>query len=266
MIDESTTCYPPPQSSSEEEQQQSCPRLNPLNLPVSSHNQGHGERRVSTEEKTTDKVAPVELLESPVGTPAPAPPVTPQIPSPIIKRLFSLDLTAQLDKYFCLNERGSSIRQEVQAGVISFFALSYVMVLIPRICAPGGVPIPSSMAGTILSIVVSSCLLGLLSNLPLVAGPTAGVASYFATSMTAGEDIPDQAIPIELSTEHAVNALVLAGCVMLVLSILNIPCVIYRWIPGSVKNAMPSGLGLLLSLIGFQGIGLVVPHAFTGIC
>ncbi|MDN6460477.1 MAG: NCS2 family permease, partial [Corynebacterium flavescens] len=38
-----------------------------------------------------------------------------------------------LDKYFKISERGSSVGTEVRAGVVSFFAMAYIILLNPLI-------------------------------------------------------------------------------------------------------------------------------------
>jgi AGZA family xanthine/uracil permease-like MFS transporter len=43
-----------------------------------------------------------------------------------------------VDKYFQISERGSSIGQEIRGGLVTFFAMSYIIVLNPLIL--GAIP------------------------------------------------------------------------------------------------------------------------------
>lgn len=175
-----------------------------------------------------------------------------------------------LDRFFCISERGSTVKQEVTAGVIVFLTASYVLIVISTLCEDAGVPFDASVLGVAFSIATTSCLIGLSANLPLMGGPSSAVTSYFITDMTAsqeaiGNDDDDAPVPTNLTTQHAVTSLLLAGFFMLLLSFLNVPSWVYKIIPGPVKHAFPCGLGLLLAFIAYDTIGLTNFSDLTGL-
>ncbi|WP_432196186.1 hypothetical protein [Streptomyces sp. bgisy027] len=45
-----------------------------------------------------------------------------------------------VDRYFSLSARGSTWRREISAGISTFLALSYIVVVNPAILSQGGIP------------------------------------------------------------------------------------------------------------------------------
>jgi AGZA family xanthine/uracil permease-like MFS transporter len=166
----------------------------------------------------------------------------------------------QLDTFFKITERGSTIRTEIVAGFVNFIANAYLLVIVPQLLQNGGVDPRLSVTGFVVSTFVSSTLLGLASNLPVAAGPGLGCAAYFAYGLS--KTPPGLG---EGGTDWCLTTCLASGAAMTALALLNVPSTVFAWFPGSVKDAMPVGLGLLLSLCGFQEMKLVVPDAKTGL-
>lgn len=177
-----------------------------------------------------------------------------------------------LDNYFLISKRGSTLETEIWAGFINFVANSYLLVLIPQILKNGDLDPKASFSGFIVATVVSSVLLGALANLPIPAGPGLGCATYFAFTLaqtngdivdggpTNGDFVDGGPNPV-----HAITIAFIAGFCMLALSLLHIPTKVFDLVPCCVKDAMPIGLGLLLSFCGLQQIRLVIPTSDTGV-
>ena len=45
-----------------------------------------------------------------------------------------------LDRYFRITERGSTISREVRGGIVTFFSMSYILVLNPAILSKSSPP------------------------------------------------------------------------------------------------------------------------------
>lgn len=165
-----------------------------------------------------------------------------------------------LDAYFHVSARGSTLRTEFLAGFVNFVANSYLLVLIPRILERGGVPPAAATTSFVISTALGSLILGLLANLPVPVGPGLGCAAFFAYGMTGTGETTDFRV-----TQNGITVCFSAALAMTLLSVLDVPRNIFGAVPDSVKSAMPVGLGLLLSLCGFQHLGLVVSDPYTGV-
>lgn len=74
----------------------------------------------------------------------------------------------KLTKFFKLSERKTTVRTEVIAGITTFMAMAYILMVNPGMFAE----LPDASFGavyiaTALSAVIGTVLIGLLANLPL---------------------------------------------------------------------------------------------------
>ena len=155
-------------------------------------------------------------------------------------------LAERVDKFFKITERGSTLRIELWAAVANFTANAYLLVLVPELLAAAGVKRSASLFGFVVATFVSSSIVGLVGNLPVAMGPGTGAATYFSIHF-AGSD-----------PRLGLTVCFLSGVLMFLLAAFNLPRRLFDYCPFSVKNAMPMGLGLYLSLCGLQKLGIVV--------
>ena len=153
-----------------------------------------------------------------------------------------------LERYFKVYERGSTFRREMFAGLVNFLANAYLLVVIPQMLGHGTPEIPKDvfLFGLAVSSCVTSICLGLLSNLPVPAGCGVACAAYFAYSLA--NDFPRG------KATFASTTCLMAGALMSVMAICGLSWRLFRLIPDSVKEAMPVGLGFMLTLCGFQQV------------
>ena len=77
-----------------------------------------------------------------------------------------------LDRYFRISERGSTVATEVRAGVVTFFAMAYIVLLNPLILGTGEdsagtvLGIPQVAAATALVAGIMCILFGVVANYP----------------------------------------------------------------------------------------------------
>mmetsp|Transcript_22680 Transcript_22680/g.33817 ORF Transcript_22680/g.33817 Transcript_22680/m.33817 type:complete len:584 (+) Transcript_22680:47-1798(+) len=165
-----------------------------------------------------------------------------------------------VDKFFRVSERGSTLRTEVSAGVINFVANAYLLVLMPHILHQGGIGMEVGITAFVVSTALGSLLVGLIANLPVPVGPGLGCAAFFAYGLTGSHKTEDFK-----TTQMGITCCFIAGLAMIALSLFGLPGRVFGVVPKCVKDAMPIGLGLLLSLCGFQQMGLVVSDPYTGV-
>src|SRR5277367_1288750 len=85
-----------------------------------------------------------------------------------------------LDRFFKIGESGSTISREVVAGLTTFAAMSYVIVVNPEIVSAAGMNRESLIIVTILASIIGSLLMGLSANLPVGLAPGMGGNVIFA--------------------------------------------------------------------------------------
>ncbi len=150
---------------------------------------------------------------------------------------------------FQLAERGSNVRQEVIAGLTTFLAMVYSVIVVPSMLSNAGFPADSVFIATCLVAGLGSILIGLWANAPMAIGCAISLTAFTAFSLVLGQGI---SIPV------ALGAIFLMGVVFTLVSVTGIRAWILRNLPSSIAHGAGIGIGLFLLLIAANGVGLVV--------
>lgn len=165
-----------------------------------------------------------------------------------------------LDRYFHISERGSTIGGEIRAGVVTFFAMAYIIILNPLIIGTGAdvegktLGIPQVAAATALAAGVMTIAFGLIARYPFGIATGLGINTLVAVTMVAGEG---------LTWEEAMGLVVLDGIVIVILAVSGFRTAVFEAIPAPMKAAMGVGIGMFIALIGLVDAGFVrrIPDA-----
>lgn len=159
-----------------------------------------------------------------------------------------------LERYFGLTARGTTVRTELVAGLTTFLAMAYIVVVNPSILSAGGVPMAGAAAATCLIAGLASIAMGLYANLPLAMAPGMGLNAYFAFTVVKGLGVPWQT---------ALGCVFLSGVVFLVLTLTGVRRLIVGAIPRPLLAAIAAGVGLFIAFIGLRDAGIVVGDPAT---
>jgi AGZA family xanthine/uracil permease-like MFS transporter len=175
-----------------------------------------------------------------------------------------------LSAYFGFDEHDTTLRREVLAGVTTFLTMSYIVVVNPSILADNpeipiqdGISIPGysypevvSMLAvvTIISAAVATLIMALYANRPFAQAPGLGLNAFFAFTVVGALGIPWQT---------ALAAVVVEGVIFIVLTAIGAREYVIRAFPEPVKFAVGTGIGLFLTVIGLQAMGIVVDDPET---
>ncbi len=162
----------------------------------------------------------------------------------------------KLDKYFKLTERGTTVRREVLAGLTTFLAMVYSVIVVPGMLGQAGFPHTAVFIATCLVAGFGSLLMGLWANLPMAIGCAISLTAFTAFSLVLGQQI---SIPV------ALGAVFLMGCLFTVISVTGIRSWILRNIPMGIAHGAGIGIGLFLLLIASNGVGLVIKNPLEGL-
>lgn len=153
--------------------------------------------------------------------------------------------------YLKIEERGSSVRQEVIAGLTTFLAMVYSLIVVPNMLSDAGFPAESVFIATCLVAGLGSILIGLWSNVPMAIGCAISLTAFTAFSLVLGQGI---SVPV------ALGAIFLMGVVFTLISVTGIRAWILRNLPISIAHGAGIGIGLFLLLIAANGVGLVIKN------
>lgn len=83
-----------------------------------------------------------------------------------------------LDNYFKITARGSTVRQEVLAGLTTFLAMVYSVIVVPGMLGKAGFPPAAVFVATCLVAGFGSLLMGLWANLPMAIGCAISLTAF----------------------------------------------------------------------------------------
>ncbi|WP_370426998.1 NCS2 family permease [Actinobacillus pleuropneumoniae] len=150
---------------------------------------------------------------------------------------------------FKFEERGTNTRQEIIAGLTTFLAMVYSVIVVPGMLSQAGFPAESVFIATCLVSGLGSILIGLWANAPMAIGCAISLTAFTAFSLVLGQGI---SIPV------ALGAIFLMGILFTLISVTGIRAWILRNLPASIAHGAGIGIGLFLLLIAANGVGLVV--------
>ena len=155
-----------------------------------------------------------------------------------------------MSNFFKVKEHGSTVRTEIMAGVTTFMAMAYIlMVNAGMFSSLGTVSYGAIYIATAISAVIGTVLIGLLSNLPLAQASGMGLNAFFVYTVC---------FTFGLSYANALVLVLVDGIVFVLLTVTGLRKMIFDAIPAAVKTAISAGIGLFIAFIGLQNAGIVV--------
>lgn len=161
-----------------------------------------------------------------------------------------------IDAFFGISARGSSTRQEMIAGLTTFLAMVYSVIVVPGMLSKAGFPPGPVFVATCLVSGLGSLLMGLWANLPMAVGCAISLTAFTAFSLVLGQNIP---VPV------ALGAVFMMGVIFTAISITGIRSWILRNLPSGIAHGTGIGIGLFLLLIAANGVGLVIKNPIAGL-
>ena len=161
-----------------------------------------------------------------------------------------------MEKFFKVKEHGSTVRTEVVAGITTFMAMAYILMVNAGMFATleGQVTYGAIYVSTAISAVIGTVAIGLLANLPLAQAPGMGLNAFFVYTVCLG---------FGFTYANALVCVLVDGLVFILLTVTGLRKIIFNSIPKEVKTAISAGIGLFIAFIGMQNAGLVVDDGAT---
>ena len=158
-----------------------------------------------------------------------------------------------LDAFFHITERGSTISREVRGGVVTFFAMAYILVVNPSILSAalpqdGSITAPGVAAGTALVAGIMTILMGVVANYPLALAAGMGLNAIVAFTLVLGAN---------LTFQEAMGLIFWEGILITVLVLTGFREAVFRAVPYQIKTAISVGIGLFVSLVGLVNAGII---------
>ena len=161
-----------------------------------------------------------------------------------------------LKKYFEFEKHGTNMKTEVLAGVTTFMTMAYILFVNPQILstAMGKEAFDSLVAVTALAAGITTIIMGVYARKPFALAPGMGLNAYFAYTVAP-----------KYGWEVALAAVFVEGIIFIILSLTKVRSAIIHAIPLSQKYEVGAGIGLFLTFIGLNNVGLLTAVTKEGI-
>ncbi|MDD1686784.1 NCS2 family permease [Methanoregula sp.] len=158
-------------------------------------------------------------------------------------------IAEQVDRIFRFSEHHTTLRQEVLAGIVTFIAVAYIIIVNPAILKAAGIPYEACMAATILSAAFGCAVMGVYANRPFAIATYVGENAFVAYTVVGVLHYPWQT---------ALGAVFLSGLLLSLLTLSGWRSIMSSAVPASLKYSFAAGIGLFLAFIGFVDSGIVI--------
>ncbi|MDN6768945.1 MAG: NCS2 family permease [Bifidobacterium mongoliense] len=153
-----------------------------------------------------------------------------------------------MEHFFHLKENGTSVPTEIAAGLTTFFAMSYIIVVNPQILSQTGMPWGGVFLATIIAAVIGTLVMGLFANVPYAQAAGMGLNAFFTYTVCFGLGFPWQ---------QTLCMVFLCGLINIIITVTKIRKMIITAIPPVLQHAIGGGIGLFVAYVGMLNVGLI---------
>ncbi len=149
---------------------------------------------------------------------------------------------------FKLKENGTTVGREVIAGLTTFFAMAYIIVVNPTLLSKSGMEWGAVFLATIISAIIGTLVMGLVANVPYAQAPGMGLNAFFVYTVCLG---------LGFTWQQALSMVFICGLFNILITVTKIRKSIIKSIPRSLQNAIGGGIGVFVAYLGLLNVGII---------
>lgn len=161
----------------------------------------------------------------------------------------------KVDNYFGITKSGSNFKTEIIAGVTTFMAMVYILMVNAGMFSDAGLSFGGMYIATAIGAIVGTLAMAFLAKMPLAQASGMGINAFIVYTLILGGS--------GLTYANCMMFTLLEGLVFIILTVTGLRKKIFEAIPASVRKAIGVGIGLFIAFIGFQQAGVVVNENST---
>ncbi len=156
-----------------------------------------------------------------------------------------------MEKLFGLKAHNTTLATEIRGGVITFFAMAYIIFVNPMYLSQTGMDYAAVTVATCVSAAIGSFLTAFIANVPFAQAPGMGLNTYFTYTICLG---------MGYTWQQGLAIVFISGLVFLAVTISPLRDQIIGSIPAFLKSAISAGIGLFITMIGMFNAKLIVGY------
>ncbi|MGM9971419.1 MAG: NCS2 family permease [Anaeroplasmataceae bacterium] len=197
---------------------------------------------------------------------------------------------SKIDKFFGISKYGSTMKIEIMAGIVTFLAMCYILVVNPNSILFGGVSTAtgatynpqdnvlwsSIFIATALGAFLGTLLMALVAKMPFGQAPGLGLNSAVGTIIGGGAGLYSVAYgEVPFTFANAMLLVFISGIIFLILSVVPVGKnketgkyvtlreKIFDGMPLTIRKAISVGIGLFIAFIGLQNAKIINDNPYT---
>lgn len=140
-------------------------------------------------------------------------------------------------------KNGINLRKEVIAGITSFFAISYILIVNPMILKDAGMSIEITFFATAFSSFIGCLIMAFWGDSPITLTPGMGVNAFFTYTLVGS---------MGLTWQQALTVSLFSGIVYAIVAFTPLSEILSNDIPDNLKRGITVGIGLFLVELGME--------------
>ncbi|KFJ05224.1 NCS2 family permease [Bifidobacterium subtile] len=153
-----------------------------------------------------------------------------------------------MEHFFHLKESGTTVSTEIMAGLTTFFAMSYIIIVNPQILSKTGMPWGGVFLATIIAAVIGTLVMGLFANVPYAQAAGMGLNAFFTYTVCLG---------LKFTWQETMCMVFLCGIINIIITVTKIRKMVIEAIPESLQQAIGGGIGLFIAYVGMLNVGFL---------
>ena len=153
-----------------------------------------------------------------------------------------------MEKFFKLKENGTTVSTEIIAGLTTFFAMAYIIVVNPGVLSQSGMEWGAVFLATIIASIIGTLIMGLVANVPYAQAPGMGLNAFFVYTVC---------FALGFTWQQALSMVFICGLLNIILTVSKLRKYIIKAIPLSMQNAIGGGIGIFVAYIGLLNVGII---------
>lgn len=156
---------------------------------------------------------------------------------------------------FHLKENNTTVSREIIAGLTTFFAMAYIIVVNPNTLSgrAGGLeqelmPWGAVFLATIIASIIGTLVMGLVANVPYAQAPGMGLNAFFVYTVCLG---------LGFTWQQTLSMVFICGLINIIITVTKLRKFIIKSIPRSLQSAIGGGIGIFVAYIGFLNVKFV---------
>lgn len=163
----------------------------------------------------------------------------------------------KVDAWFGITKSGSSFKTETMAGLTTFMAMVYILMVNGAMFSESwvGLSYGAAYIATAIGAIVGTLLMALYARMPLAQAPGMGLNAFIVYTLLLRYS--------GLSFANCMVFTLIDGVIFVLLTVTGLRKKIFEAIPAGVRHAIPVGIGLFIAFIGMQNATIIINEEST---